>query len=205
MLVWDRLTNGDRVSVDDDVDASDYSQYRPSPNSQFYDDVYRQCSRERKRYQESSKSRGGSRRSHFHDNDPVSNPMQQRKWFKQAELDLAAAEHFMKSTEEVQAYNWICYMSHQAVEKSLMSMMYRRDANSVNNGHDIYGIAASLGDDSLMSATGEMQSLLGNYTHLRYPDEHAAGRIPSSSVTRAMAETAFGIARRILDKVDAKN
>ncbi|XP_021359379.1 sacsin-like [Mizuhopecten yessoensis] len=111
MLVWDRLTNGDPVSVDDDVDASDYSQSRPTPNRQFYDDVDRHCSRERERYQESS--RGGYRGSYYHDSDPVSNPVQQRKWFKQAELDLAAAEHFMKSTEEVQAYNWICYMSHQ--------------------------------------------------------------------------------------------
>ncbi|XP_033730783.1 sacsin-like [Pecten maximus] len=204
-FVWDRLTNGDPVKVDDDVDPANYSHPGPSANQHFYDNIYRQCSREREWYQASSGRSGGRQRSHYRDNDPVSNPKQQRKWFKQAELDLCAAEHFMESAEEVQGYNWICYMCHQAVEKSLKSMVYGKNANNVTRGHDICQIASSLKDASLISTVGEIQALLGNHTFMRYPDEHAAGRIPSTSFTRHQAESALMIAKRILEEVNTKN
>ncbi|XP_033730900.1 sacsin-like, partial [Pecten maximus] len=205
MFVWDRLTNGDPVKVDDDVDPSNYFHSRPSTNQGFYDNIYRQCSREREWHQASSGPRGGRQRSHYRDNDPVSNPMQQRKWFKQAELDLCAAEHFMESAEDVQGFNWICYMCHQAVEKSLKSMVYGKNANNVTRGHDICQIASSLNDASLLNAVGEIQTLLGNHTFMRYPDVHAAGRIPSTSFTRNQAESALRIAKRILEEVNTKN
>ncbi|XP_069136653.1 sacsin-like [Argopecten irradians] len=205
-FVWDRLTNGEPVNIDDDVDPSSYSDSRPSTNQKFYDNVYRQCSRERERYQASTGSQEGHYRSHnYRDNDPVSNPTQQRRWFKQAELDLCAAEQFMKSAEEVQGYNWICYICHQAAEKSLKSMVYGKDSNNVTHGHDIYQIAASLSNNSLMSAAGELQNLLGYHTHMRYPDVHAAGKIPSTSFTRHQAESALGIAKQILKDAAPKN
>ncbi|XP_069137458.1 sacsin-like [Argopecten irradians] len=204
-FVWDRLTNGDPVNIDDDVDPSSYSDSRPSANQEFYDNVYRQCSREKEWHRATAESRGGHHRSYnAFDTDPVPNPIEQRKWFKQAELDLCAAEHFMQSAEEVQGYNWICYMCHQAVEKSLKSIMYGKDANKVTKGHDIIQIADSLSDDSLLAAAGELQNLLGYHTHMRYPDVHAAGKIPSTSFTRLQAESALVIAKRILEEVNAK-
>ncbi|XP_069136655.1 sacsin-like [Argopecten irradians] len=205
-FVWDRLTNGKPGNIDDDVDPSSYSDSRSSTNQKFYDNVYRQCSREREWFRASAGTQRGQHRAYnVFDDDPVPNPIQQRKWFKQAELDLCAADHFMQSAKEVQGYNWICYMCHQAAEKSLKSMVYGKDSNNVTHGHDIYQIAASLSNNSLMSAAGELQNLLGYHTHMRYPDVHAAGKIPSTSFTRHQAESALGIAKQILRDAAPKN
>ncbi|KAJ8304225.1 hypothetical protein KUTeg_017808 [Tegillarca granosa] len=45
--------------------------------------------------------------------EPVSNPANARRWYKQAGKDLAAAQKFMEVAGEVDGYNWVCYKSHQ--------------------------------------------------------------------------------------------
>ena len=43
-----------------------------------------------------------------------------KKWLKQAESDLKAAEHSMASGD----YNWSCFQSQQAAEKGLKAFLY---------------------------------------------------------------------------------
>lgn len=45
--------------------------------------------------------------------EPVPNPANARRWYKQAGKDLAAAQKFMDIAGEVDGYNWICYKCHQ--------------------------------------------------------------------------------------------
>jgi HEPN domain-containing protein len=117
-----------------------------------------------------------------------------RRWFEQAEDDIAAAAHMTDGG----FHNHACFLTQQAVEKALKAYLLSRGAWEVR-GHsvaDLCGEAAKMhrpfGD--LMDTVAPLDKF---YIPTRYPNGLPGGT-PSKAFDRADAERALDTARRAL-------
>ena len=96
------------------------------------------------------------------------------------------------------------FYSLQAAEKAVKAVQYNVDANQKKDDHNLprncYGF-----DDSVLSELAvQLECLVINSAHMRYPDRMSYPKIPHDVYTAAQAEGAFRIATKILERVRVK-
>jgi HEPN domain-containing protein len=114
-------------------------------------------------------------------------------WMEQAQGDLAHARN------DVQAgfYDWACFSSQQAAEKSVKAVLHRMGAEAW--GHSVADLLDEVRkshavSDELFDAALELDKA---YIPARYPDAHASGS-PRRRYTRGEAERMVANAESIV-------
>jgi HEPN domain-containing protein len=114
-------------------------------------------------------------------------------WMEQAHGDLAHARN------DVQAgfYDWACFSSQQAAEKSVKAVLHRIGAEAW--GHSVANLLEEVRkthavSEDLFDAALELDKA---YIPARYPDAHPSGS-PRTRYTRTEAERMVAHAERIL-------
>ena len=92
-------------------------------------------------------------------------------------------------------------MSFQAAEKALKAMQYNVDANQKTNDHNLCENCYDFDDHELTQLAGQLEGLVVNSAHMRYPDAMSYPKIPNDVYTAEKAEKALGLAREILERV----
>ncbi|KAJ7380186.1 hypothetical protein OS493_010897 [Desmophyllum pertusum] len=128
-------------------------------------------------------------------------PREARRWFRQAEADLAAADNDISTLKP--SYVWACFKCHQAAEKALKAAQYSVDAYKTNV-HNLVQNSLKLDDSQLTTLSSQLESHLGDSTRMRYPDQVSFPQIPSDIYSREMAQDALELATMILDKVRSR-
>ncbi|KAL5004929.1 hypothetical protein ScPMuIL_018385 [Solemya velum] len=142
------------------------------------------------------------RRSGY-EQQPQPNPLESKRWMRQARCDLDAARSKMVATDGSH-YNWVCYMCQQSAEKALKAAWYKQDSRKVSQNHHLPSVASGLGAD-LAEWAEKLQELIGHHTKMRYPDALHMPKIPSDMYTQPVAEEACEIAHRILDLISMEH
>ncbi|KAL9966873.1 hypothetical protein ACROYT_G025009 [Oculina patagonica] len=128
-------------------------------------------------------------------------PRQARRWFRQAEADLAAADNDIATLKP--SYEWACFKCHQAAEKALKAAQYSVDAYKTNV-HNLVQNALTLDDSQLTTLSSQLEDRVGDSTRMRYPDQVCFPQIPNDVYSREMARNALELATMILDKVRSR-
>ena len=97
-------------------------------------------------------------------------------------------------------YVWL-FMSFQAAEKALKAMQYNVDANQKTNDHNLCQNCCDFDDHELTQLAGQLEGLVVNSAHMRYPDTMSYPKIPNDVYTAEKAEKALDLARDILERV----
>ncbi len=119
-----------------------------------------------------------------------------REWVGKAEEDLTSAEHNLELREKC-PLTTICYHAQQCVEKYLKALLVLRGIDFPKT-HNIPEIVALLPAADRPCLPEEEQERLTDYaTVTRYPGDYAP-------LTRAAAEEAASIARRVRDEMRAR-
>ncbi|KAL3892282.1 hypothetical protein ACJMK2_004501 [Sinanodonta woodiana] len=145
-----------------------------------------------------------SREHHTSSHFPIPDIHNARRWIKQAKNDLSSARTFRPLAGDVPAFNWICYMCHQAAEKALKAAIYAKDANRVDQkSHRLASIAGNgeLSGDCIQIVR-DLELCLNEHTRMRYPDSVSRRQIPADIYTDVHATTALEIAERLILLVD---
>ena len=100
-------------------------------------------------------------------------------------------------------YLWF-FMSFQAAEKALKALQYKVDANQKTNDHNLYQNCCDFDDHELTQLAGQLEGLVVNSAHMRYPDTMSYPKIPNDVYTAQKAEKAMDLARDILERVKVK-
>lgn len=95
-------------------------------------------------------------------------------------------------------------MSFQAAEKALKAVQYKVDANQKTNDHNLYQNCCDFDDHKLTQLAGQLEGLVVNSAHMRYPDTMSYPKIPNDVYTAEKAEKALDFARDILERVRGK-
>ncbi|XP_065674257.1 sacsin-like [Hydra vulgaris] len=122
-------------------------------------------------------------------------PGEAKRWLRQAKVDLDCAE-------KEGCFEWKCFKSHQAAEKSLKSAQYLIDFKSIKSCSLIEN-ARGL-DTQLQNWASELECLVGSSSKLRYPDQWRYPRIPHESYNSDQADKSLEIARHIYENVQRK-
>ena len=122
-----------------------------------------------------------------------------RRWFAQAEDDLAFARHALNG----EFFHQVCFIAHQCAEKALKAVLYAEGARSVT-GHSAAGLLAKGAAEhpelgSLRDGAAELDLY---YIPTRYPNGLPEGT-PRDAFTRAQAERAIDTAEEILEAARA--
>ena len=95
---------------------------------------------------------------------------------------------------------WL-FMSFQAAEKALKAMQYNVDANQKTNDYNLCQNCCDFDDHELTQLAGQLEGLVVNSAHMRYPDTMSYPKIPNDVYTAQKAEKALDLARDILERV----
>lgn len=125
-------------------------------------------------------------------------PAQARRWFRQAEADLAAVDNDIATTKP--SFVWACFKCHQAAEKALKAAQYSVDSNKTNV-HNLVQNSLSLDDSQLTTLSDQLEKCVGDSTRMRYPDQVDIPQIPSDVYTEEIARDAVDLASRVLENV----
>lgn len=128
-------------------------------------------------------------------------PGEASRWFRQAEADLRAAKKDLMTGNP--SYEWACFKSHQAAEKALKAAQFADDAFRTR-AHSLVRIVFGLGDSELLELARQLENLVVDSTRMRYPDRVSYPQIPNEVYSGETAETAYELARKIVDKVRVK-
>ncbi len=124
-------------------------------------------------------------------------PDEAGRWLDQATDDLRWARHLA----EAGAHNIACFLSQQAAEKALKSLLFHAGEELVV-GHAVQGLcerAAAL-VPGMASHCARWAFLDGFYLPTRYPDALPGG-IPAHTYDKDAAQLAVGIATEVIDFV----
>lgn len=114
-------------------------------------------------------------------------------WFRQAELDLAAARDARRHGH----HEWACFGAQQAAEKAVKALHESEGTEAW--GHSITELlrgVASVPEDVVSAG----KSLDKHYIPARYPNSHPAGA-PGDLYTEEEADRALGDAERVIEHV----
>ncbi|KAK3096916.1 hypothetical protein FSP39_004745 [Pinctada imbricata] len=190
----------------DDVDLGEMQRdNRRNCDSTFCEGMFRRGRRYAEQRSDNSSS-GSSFFDAFRHAGPQ--PGQARRWIRQAEIDLRAANN---DSHDDKAQNWVCYKCHQASEKALKALLYKVGSDDmVLKSHRLPQLASSTHDAELIGLAGSLEDNTGSYFRMRYPDavggfsDITGCRIPSDIYTRDQAERAVHLATSIVQLVQAK-
>ena len=96
------------------------------------------------------------------------------------------------------------FYSFQAAEKALKALQYNVDANQKTNDHNLVLNCCGFDDAVLAYLAAQLQRLVINSAHMRYPDTMSYPKIPHDVYSAAQAEEAFRTATKILERVRVK-
>lgn len=125
-------------------------------------------------------------------------PGEAKRWFRQAEADLKAGENEIASGRP--SYEWVCFKCHQAAEKALKAAQYDYDANKTNV-HNLVQNCRDLDDSELCNFAGRLENLVGDSTHMRYPDRMCYPQIPNDVYNEQKARKALEFAQKVVERV----
>ncbi|XP_020614896.1 sacsin-like isoform X2 [Orbicella faveolata] len=126
-------------------------------------------------------------------------PDEAKRWFRQAEADLAAGANEIDSSRP--SYEWVCFKCHQAAEKALKAVQYSIDADNVTRDHYLVEKCDGLNDSELTRLASSLQRLVGGSARMRYPDQMSFPEIPNDVYSVQMAEQALQLSENILMRV----
>ncbi len=114
-------------------------------------------------------------------------------WFRQAELDLAAAGDARRGGH----YEWACFAAQQAAEKAVKAL--HESTGTVAWGHSVSALLGGLGEvpPEIMDAA---KALDKHYIPARYPNSHPSGA-PGDLYTAPEADRALADAARVIEYV----
>lgn len=116
-----------------------------------------------------------------------------RDWFRQAELDLAAARDAQRGGH----HEWACFAAQQAAEKAVKALHESKGTEAW--GHSVVELLRGLAGvpDDILDAS---KALDKHYIPARYPNSHPSGA-PGDLYTMAEAQRALSDAERVIDYV----
>jgi len=133
----------------------------------------------------------------------IRKPEEAKRWFRQAEADLAAGANEIYSSRP--SYEWVCFKCHQASEKALKAVQYTIDAARKTSDHNLVHNCYRLNDPELISLARDLESLVGSSARMRYPDQvRSDGKIPNEVYSAEMAEQALQLSENIVMRVKDK-
>jgi HEPN domain-containing protein len=117
-------------------------------------------------------------------------------WFRQAQLDLAAAS----DAEGQGHYEWACFAAQQAAEKAVKAVHESMGTEAWRQS-----VTALLGalDQIPREVLDAAKALDKHYIPTRYPNSHPAGA-PGDLYTASEAERALADAQRIIGHVQSR-
>lgn len=119
-----------------------------------------------------------------------------RRWFAQAERDLAAAIDLCEHGH----YNVACFQCHQAIERALRAFLYYRGARE-GRGHSVAELCqdATSSDPSFAKLRPVVVPADQYYISTRYPNGLAHGSLPYEAYVAEDAGRAIRMARDALE------
>ncbi len=120
------------------------------------------------------------------------------RWFRQAEKDLESAYNSIKNS----SYDWACFQSQQAAEKSLKAYLYSKGRRKIIT-HSILELVleASKYDNSFKDLKMDSKHLDGVYISSRYPNGVTEDLAPYEYYEEEDASICTKYAESILEKV----
>ncbi|XP_021356258.1 sacsin-like [Mizuhopecten yessoensis] len=143
---------------------------------------------------------------------PNPQPAEAKRWFRQAEMDFKCGVNSLKlnnttecGCQSMEDYNWICFKFHQACEKACKAYMYCIDERKVTHSHNLRSIISSVaGNEQLAVWIQDVETLVGSYSRMRYPDVMDYPKIPGTSYTEEQATTLKGLTAKIMEEIANK-
>jgi HEPN domain-containing protein len=122
-----------------------------------------------------------------------------RRWFRQAEADLAV----VRTLRAAGHHGAACFYSQQAAEKALKAVLYSQGGRAVI-GHSVLDLARQCEAHSPAFAGLAAQGALLDqfYVATRYPNGLPAPAIPSEAYSAQQAQTAQESAEQVLREVE---
>lgn len=117
----------------------------------------------------------------------------QADWFRQAELDLEAADHL----HDQNRFEWSCFLCQQAGEKAVKAL--HESTGTEAWGHAVAGLLAGAGP-APEAVTEAAKRLDKHYVPTRYPNTHPEGA-PGDLYTRQEADQALADAVTVIEHV----
>jgi HEPN domain-containing protein len=114
-------------------------------------------------------------------------------WFRQAELDLAAA----RDARRFAHHEWACFAAQQAAEKAAKAL--HESVGTEAWGHSVAELLRGL-DDVPAEIVDAARVLDKHYIPARYPNSHPTGA-PGDLYTAPEADRALGDAQAIIEYV----
>lgn len=159
---------------------------------------------QRERYKENFSREYNATNSEFNFDVPPSfsstnpQPVQARRFLKQAQEDLRAADNDYECREP--AFEWVCFKAHQAAEKALKAAQFSVDAVT-SFSHDLTSLAATIEDLELRRLAMKLQAIVGDSNKLYNPNPIDFVIIPHDMYTKEVACDAIHCAQDILERV----
>ncbi|KAJ7350103.1 hypothetical protein OS493_038436 [Desmophyllum pertusum] len=128
-------------------------------------------------------------------------PGEARRWFRQAEADLAAGGNEIYFSRP--SYEWACFKCHQAAEKALKAAQYTIHAEKTSV-HNLVDNCSGLNDSELTNLASQLERLVGGSARMRYPDQMCSPKIPNEVYSVQMAQQALELSKKIVVRVEDK-
>ncbi|XP_072300323.1 sacsin-like [Eucyclogobius newberryi] len=198
----DELTNGKSKSSGSSSSSSSYSR----GHTNFWD-FFHQWDEEARHHRTSRERFHTGQRSYnfwtYNDNVPQPNKEEAKRWCRQAQCDLSAADNDIEkgSTE------WCLFKVHQVVEKALIAASYRNNGKRPNSS-SISAMASKVFCysprlRSLPQLVGDLTALGVDPKKTQYPDLHPFPHIPNGQFRSSHERQALDKASEILTQVEA--
>ena len=124
--------------------------------------------------------------------------MEEQRWLRQAEKDLESARDSTKAGH----YEWACFQSQQAAEKSLKALLYSKGLRAVLT-HSIRDLVldCSRYEKDFKNLLSAGKTLDTYYISTRYPDSLVGNEIPAQYYSEEDASQCINYAGSILKTV----
>ena len=124
--------------------------------------------------------------------------MEEQRWLRQAEKDLESAQDSRKAGH----YEWACFQSQQAAEKSLKALLYSKGLRAILT-HSIRELVldCSKYDSSFSGLLSQAKVLDTYYIATRYPNGLVGNEIPAQYYSEEDASQCINYAALILKTV----
>ncbi|MHA1699416.1 MAG: HEPN domain-containing protein [Promethearchaeota archaeon] len=127
----------------------------------------------------------------------MGNKLEAKRWLDQARVDYKHAENNM----DLEAYELVCFLSHQAAEKALKAVLYSLGFRPF--GSSLKGIIDKIQQNQIQIQipVNCAMELDKQYIPTRYPDAFISG-IPHDYYSKSNAQDCLKWSRKILESVE---
>ncbi|XP_069137977.1 sacsin-like [Argopecten irradians] len=143
---------------------------------------------------------------------PNPQPQEAQRWYIQACMDFRSGKTSLNSRNTTENgdqsreedCNWICFKFHQACEKACKAYMYSIDAEKVSKTHYLPNILSYGSIDGLDNVLREIETLVGSYSRMRYPNVTDIPNIPGTLYTQDQAEKLMELTEKVIEKIQSQ-